>query len=438
MAIDRSFKDNADLQGLRGDAVVDLWVLDLQPIDPAVDPANRFVRFCNWVVADGQPVFSGGLEYTAIPYEAGGFNLKTEGVPPSPSITLGNVGLEWTALVSQWNDLIGAKLTRRRILLRYLDAPAGTNPDPNAHWPDEEWTIQQKEAESKLTVTFKLSTAFDLDGVMLPRRRALRYTCPWIYRGDGCGYSGPPVADVNDQPLTTSTSPLLQTLLTARTNMNGKLSALRTAENNYNAAIAVTNQRLNELQGAQNRRNSYNGEDTMVEERYFYQRGVINSSTYAWIDYSGGHHAYWAGADKGGGYEWRKGPFVGVVSRSYRYDYAPYDQLGSHYKIQRWAKSYNQTAALDAAVASAQAAYNTAKAASDAALTAYNTAQTDYNTAKAAYDTAVANYQAAPIPAADTGDVCGKRLSSCKLRFYDPVTETYADLPYGGFPGLSL
>ena len=436
MADDRSFRDNADLQGLQGDAIVDLWVLDLQPIDPAVDPGTRFVRFCNWVVADGQPVFSGGLEYVAIPYQAGGFNLKTEGVPPSPSITLGNVGLEWTALVNAWNDLIGAKLTRRRILRRYLDD--GTAPDPNGHWPDEEWTIQQKEEESKLAVTFRLSTAFDLDGVTLPRRKALRYTCPWVYRGEGCDYSGPPVADIHDQPLTTSTYPLLQTLLDARTEMNGKLSALRTAENNYSAAIAVTNQRLNELQGAQNARNRYNGEDTMVEERYSFKKWVVDSNTYAWIDYNGGHHAYWAGQDKGGGSEWRKGPFLARVVKTGRYDNPPRDLQGNHFTMQRWARTYNQTGALDAAVAAAQAAYNTAKATSDAAYTAYKTAETNYNNAKTAYDNAVAAYQAAPLPPGDSNDVCGKRLSSCRLRYYDPVTETYADLPYGGFPGLTL
>jgi lambda family phage minor tail protein L len=436
MADDRTFKDNADQQGLQGDAIIDLWTLDLQPIDPAVDPNNRFIRFCNWVVADGQSVFSGGLEYIAIPFQAGGFNLKTEGVPPSPSITLGNVGLEWTSLANTWNDLIGGKMTRRRILRRYLDD--GTAPDPNGHWPDEDWTIQQKEQESKLAVTFRLSTAFDLDGVMLPRRRALRYTCPWVYRGDGCGYSGAPLADVNDQPLTTSTYQPLQAVFAARETMGLRLSELKVAESNYNAAIALTNQSLNELQGAQNARNNYNGEDTMAEERYSFTKWELDSNTYAWIDYTGGHHAYWAGVDKGGGYEWRKGPYVDRVVETGKYEVAPAQLQGNHYKMQRWVKTYNQTAALDAALATAQTNYDNARGASDAAYADYVTAQTNYNNAKTDYDNAVAAYEAAPLPPGDDNDVCGKRLTSCRLRFYDPVTETYADLPYGGFPGLTL
>ena len=197
MADDRTFVNNADLQGLQGDAIIDLWILDLTPLGATGN--DRFVRFCNWVVADGQPVAYASQVYTAIPYKAGGFNLQTDGVPPSPSLTISNIGLEFTGLINEWNDLIGARLTRRRVLARHLDG--GADPDGNAHWPDETWFVQQKESEGKLLVTFKLSTAFDLDGVTLPRRKALRYTCPWIYRGDGCGFTGGAIANADDEPV---------------------------------------------------------------------------------------------------------------------------------------------------------------------------------------------------------------------------------------------
>jgi lambda family phage minor tail protein L len=199
MATDRTFKDEADLQGLAGDAIIELMVLDLQPIAPTIAPAERFMRFCNWRVTDGQPVQYGGQTYLALPYYTDGFTYQTEGVPPTPSLTISNVGLEFTTLVNTWNDLVGAKLTRRRVLAKYLDS--GSTPDVNAHWPDEIWDVQQKDTENKLFVTFKLSTAFDLDGVMLPKRRALRSTCPWVYRGEGCDYMGGPVADAKDAPV---------------------------------------------------------------------------------------------------------------------------------------------------------------------------------------------------------------------------------------------
>jgi lambda family phage minor tail protein L len=188
MAIDRTFKDNADLQGLTGDAIIDLFILDLLPADPSIPSDNRYVHFCNWSQTDGSSVQFAGIEYVALPVAASGFEIRGEGVPPNPSLTVGNIGLEWTGLINTWNDLVGCKITRRRVLRRHLDD--GTAPDSAAHWPDEQWCIEQKTAESKLSVTFQLSTAFDLDGVTLPRRLALRYACWWKYKSADCGYTG--------------------------------------------------------------------------------------------------------------------------------------------------------------------------------------------------------------------------------------------------------
>ena len=197
MADDRAFTNNSDLQGLIGDAIIDLYRLDLLPIEPTIDPGDRYFYFVNWNVSDGISVSYAGETYTPIPLIVSGFEMRAQGVPPSPALTVGNIGLEMTGLVNTWDDLVGAKLRRRRVLRRYLDDQVTA--DPNAHWPDELWVVQQKDSENKLAVTFKLSTAFDLDGVRLPARRALRFTCPWIYRSAECGYSGGPVANAKDQ-----------------------------------------------------------------------------------------------------------------------------------------------------------------------------------------------------------------------------------------------
>lgn len=267
MADDRTFQFNEDVQGLQGDAIIELFAIDtssgIQPIpevpstgadwengngtcyvnqstndydfsdvvnatpesicdepegsnfDPGttdwdnadVEPrdqiingkrtATGFVYFCNWIQTEGSTVRFGGNVYAPLPYKAEGFQIRNEGVPPNPSITIANIGLEITSLVNSYDDLLGCRLIRRRVLARHLDD--GAAPDLDARWPDEVWFIQRKAAESKLTVTFELSTPFDLDGVTLPRRRALRYACPWVYRGEECGYTGRPVADVKDK-----------------------------------------------------------------------------------------------------------------------------------------------------------------------------------------------------------------------------------------------
>ena len=270
MAADRTFRFNEDLQGLSGDAIIELFAIDLysgvqkipetddeilidwengqaicdaftiadwemsdcindggvslctdapdydSPVfapgtaeydDADIEPRNqidsqlfksKFFFFCNWVVTDGQPVKFGGNVYLPIPYKAEGFEYRNEGVLPNPKVTISNIGLEPTAMINAFNDLLGAKVYRRRVLAKHLDD--GSQPDVNSRWPDEVWYIQQKTEENKLYVTFELSTPFDLDGVTLPRRRALRYACPWVYRSGECGYSGPPVADLKDNP----------------------------------------------------------------------------------------------------------------------------------------------------------------------------------------------------------------------------------------------
>lgn len=196
MADDRTFQFNADTQGLQGDAIIELIQLDLN--GSVINPITDSIYFCNWVETKGRTVKFGGISYIPLPYKTEGFQIRNEGVPPNPTITIANIGLGITALVNSYDDILGCKLFRRRVLARYLDD--GATPDVNSRWPDEAWFIQQKASESKLSVTFELSTPFDLDGVTLPRRRALRYACPWVYRGAECGYTGGPVADVKDVP----------------------------------------------------------------------------------------------------------------------------------------------------------------------------------------------------------------------------------------------
>src|SRR5690606_749771 len=113
-----------------------------------------------------------------------------------------------TALCLMFDDLVGSRLTRRQTLVQYLDAAnfGGVNPtaDPNEHFPDEIWYIERKSGENDEVVEFELASAADLNGEQLPGRQIIANACSWIlrggYRGPYCGYAGPPVADINDQP----------------------------------------------------------------------------------------------------------------------------------------------------------------------------------------------------------------------------------------------
>ncbi len=139
--------------------------------------------------------------YTRMPVVADGFEMRSTGALPQPTITIANLDGNMTtvlALVNQTtagNDLTGATVKRIRTLKRYLDGESSA--DPNAKFPDEIWRISRKATETRDIVTFELSSAFDLVGQKIPKRQIVANTCQWIYRSAECGYSGSNYFDVN-------------------------------------------------------------------------------------------------------------------------------------------------------------------------------------------------------------------------------------------------
>jgi lambda family phage minor tail protein L len=183
---------NSDLQPLYNSGIIALYTLDLTAI------AGPVFRFCNYNNTSGANVSFGGVSYTAIPIETEGFEINSSGQIPTPILRVSNVFGTITGLIGQYEDVVGAKLIRRRTLIKYLDGQPSAN--GSAHFPDDIWFVERKMREDKLVVEFQLASSLDLEGVQLPFRLMLQDTCPWTYRGDGCGYGGPPVANQFDQP----------------------------------------------------------------------------------------------------------------------------------------------------------------------------------------------------------------------------------------------
>lgn len=181
-----------DIQRLSHSGLISLYTLDLTAIGGSV------FRFCNSNQSDGSDVQFGGIVYTAIPIEAEGWEINASGQIPTPILRISNVFGVITGLIGQYEDIVGAKLTRRRTLIKYLDNQPSAN--PSAHFPDDIWFVERKVSESKLQVEFQLVSSLDLEGVALPLRLMIQDTCTWTYRGDGCGYGGGPVADEFDVP----------------------------------------------------------------------------------------------------------------------------------------------------------------------------------------------------------------------------------------------
>lgn len=192
----------SDVQQLTPGAIVELWELN------ATNIGGGILRFQGQ--QDGK-IWWQALDYDAWPVNGEGFE-RTSDQQPTPKFRVGNVDRSITILCQQFEDMVGATLTRRRTFAKYLDAvnfPGGNaSADPTKEFPPELWFIERKAAESFDAVEFELSSALDFNGVKLPRRQIIANQCiaASAYRGPLCNYTGPPVADELDQP---TSNPLL-------------------------------------------------------------------------------------------------------------------------------------------------------------------------------------------------------------------------------------
>lgn len=145
-----------------------------------------------------------GVIYTPWPLKGTEFATPSQGSPARPKLQVGNFGGTISALCRQYEDLLWAKLKRRRTLVKYLDAVnfAGGNPtaNPAEEYPVETWFITRKVNETPAAIEFDLGSPLDLQGVKLPRRQVVAGTCLWAYRSGECGYAGGPVADYANNP----------------------------------------------------------------------------------------------------------------------------------------------------------------------------------------------------------------------------------------------
>jgi lambda family phage minor tail protein L len=138
-----------------------------------------------------------GYVYVPFPVQAAGFEYNATGTQPRPKLSFGNASSAFSDLCRNYGDLVGAKITRKRTFLKFLDGQPGQ--DENAHFPDEIWYVIQKTSETNVEVTFEVGTMMDVEAVMIPRRVVLADVCSFLYRGDGCFFNmNKAIATVDD------------------------------------------------------------------------------------------------------------------------------------------------------------------------------------------------------------------------------------------------
>jgi lambda family phage minor tail protein L len=326
-----------------------------------------------------------GNIYEPIPIASAGYEKSTTGQIAQPTLTVANVLGTFTQVISELDDLVGARVTRRRTLGKYLDGEPGA--DPLQEFPIDIFFIERKTQENLMIISWELASVLDLEGLKLPRRIITQNYCQWRYRGSECGYTGGILYGSNDKPIdTTGLSAAAVTVVNAGLLVERRERERIDAINARNAAIGNKNQQCEQF--------------VLIESRFslspagdgrFYATSVFGRIV--------SRVAFWANQQVALGTIYRQGIQI----------------AGGLYEIQRWGLDAGACGTATAQLATAEA----------------NLVTAENNLTAAQVALAAAN---AALPLNDPLrllDVCGKRVDSCKLRF------AYTSLPFGGFPGAN-
>jgi len=176
--------------------MTDLIVKDLQKQDPGSELIELFeleldtsttVYFHSGVEEDLSTVQfreEGGTirTYTAIPLQAQGFKNDPSGTSARPTISFANASNIFKNSITNYENLLGAKLTRRTTLKKYLVGESGDSTPP-VEFPKQVFIFDRISAHTKTVISFECATPYDLQGITLPKRQVIANACPWIYQG---------------------------------------------------------------------------------------------------------------------------------------------------------------------------------------------------------------------------------------------------------------
>lgn len=157
-----------------------------------------------------------GRSYISYPMEVSGFESSGDNTLPRPRVLLSNKDYNISKYLKVHNNLIGAKIVRKRTFAKFLDDvnfEGGENPFFNlsegesaasaiSFLPDQTFYVNRRVTETKELVELELSSVFELDNVYIPNRNVYARYCTWIYRGHGCRYTQEPKKTANSQNFT--------------------------------------------------------------------------------------------------------------------------------------------------------------------------------------------------------------------------------------------
>ena len=196
-----SQKVNAELFSLEPTAMLEFFVIYYDYINA---PDDKLYVHGGTNGINGS-IYWQGVEYLPFPIQSSGFETKGDGSLPRPKLAISNQDFFVSNLIRRYNNLVGAKIVRKRTFVKFLDNvnfSESKNPygsaDSTAGLEDQVFFILRRSAETRTIVEFELASPLELDNVTFPKRTVMARYCGFHYRGNGCRYAGPPVADEND------------------------------------------------------------------------------------------------------------------------------------------------------------------------------------------------------------------------------------------------
>lgn len=204
-------KVNSELFSLEPTALLEFFVIYYDYVN-AVDEKLYIHGGTNGIKGS---VYWQGVEYVPFPIQSSEFESKGDGSLPRPKLAVSNQDFFVSNLIRRYNNLVGAKVVRKRTFVKFLDNQnfsEGINPygaaDPNAGLEDQVFYILRRSSENRAAVEFELASPLEIENVTFPRRTVMARYCSFHYRGNGCRYMGAPIADENDRLLSLPIDPL--------------------------------------------------------------------------------------------------------------------------------------------------------------------------------------------------------------------------------------
>lgn len=138
-----------------------------------------------------------GVSYEPLSCKIEGIEYSGEGAVARPKLTVADPEGYISQLIELYQGLTGAYLEVITTLVKFTDRFRDTR-DPTAIITRDLFIISQKTIEIPgVEIEFELSVPGDFVDESFPGRTCMT-KCPWVYRGEECGYDGDRYFDMNN------------------------------------------------------------------------------------------------------------------------------------------------------------------------------------------------------------------------------------------------